>query len=149
MSLWFYVWIVTSIIFGIYIFRDYLKSPKYFKVRLWDYNKAVDIKDVEEKLIPAKDWKTHLMVISQWLFVTLFLGFVLFIFSEDSYLPEIIVCADEKYAEHYAKENQDEVNTFLSMKQKFKNEDGDYQMSIILCEETYTMYKDEFIKKYK
>lgn len=81
MSLWFYVWIVTSIIFGIYIFRDYLKSPKYFKVRLWDYNKAVDIKDVEEKLIPAKDWKTHLMVIAQWLFFTLFLGYILMIFS--------------------------------------------------------------------
>ncbi len=81
MSLWFYVWIVTSIIFGIYIFRDYLKSPKYFKVRLWDYNKAVDIKDVEEKLIPAKDWKTHLMVIAQWLIFTLFLGYILMIFS--------------------------------------------------------------------
>ena len=148
MSLWFYVWIITSIIFGIYIFYHYLKSPKYSKVRLWDYNKAVDINDVEERLIPTKDWKTHLMVISQWLFVTLFLGFVLFIFSEDSYLPEIIVCADEKYVEHYAKD-LDEVDTFLSMRQKFKNEDGDYQMSIILCEETYTMYKDEFIKKYK
>ena len=83
MSLWFYVWIITSIIFGIYRFRDYLKSPKYFKVRLWDrdINKAVDIKDVEERLIPAKDWKTHLMVITQWLFFTLFLGYILMIFS--------------------------------------------------------------------
>ena len=148
MSLWFYVWIITSITFGIYIFYHYLKSPKYFMVRLWDYSKAEEPEDVEKKYIPAKDWKTHLMVISQWLFVTLFLGFVLFIFSEDSYLPEIIVCADEKYVEHYAKD-LDEVDTFLSMRQKFKNEDGDYQMSIILCEETYTMYKDEFIKKYK
>lgn len=81
MSLWFYVWIVTSIIFGIYIFYHYLKSPKYSKVRLWDYNKAVDINDVEERLIPTKDWKTHLMVISQWLFFTLFLGYILMIFS--------------------------------------------------------------------
>ena len=83
MSLWFYVWIVTSIIFGIYIFRDYLKSPKYFKVRLWDrdMNKAVDINDVEEKLILAKDWRTHLMVIAQWLFFTLVLGYILLSFN--------------------------------------------------------------------
>ncbi len=149
MSLWFYVWIITSITFGIYIFYHYLKSPKYFKVRLWDHSKALELKDnVEERFVPAKNWKTHLMVISQWLLVTLFLGFVLFIFSEDSYLPEIIVCADEKYVENYA-ENLDEVNIFLGMSQKLKNEDSDYQMGIILCDEMYKMYTDEFIKKYK
>jgi len=81
MSLWFYVWIIVSIIFGIYIFRDYLKSSKYFMVRLWDYSKAEELKDVEKIYIPAKDWKTHLMVIAQWLFFTLFLGFILMIFS--------------------------------------------------------------------
>ena len=83
-TLWFYIWIFTSIIFGIYIFRDYLKSSKYGIVRLWNYNKldkAVDIKDVEERLIPTKDWETHLMLFAQWLFFTLFLGFVLWIFS--------------------------------------------------------------------
>ena len=82
MSLWFYVWIIVSIIFGIYIFRDYLKSPKYFKVRLWDHSKALELKDnVEERFVPAKNWKTHLWVIAQWLFFTLFLGFILMIFS--------------------------------------------------------------------
>ena len=57
-------------------------------------------------------------------------------------------CANEKYVE-YVKETQDEIDTFLGMRQKFKNEDGDYQMGLILCEEEYKMYKDEFIKKYK
>ena len=85
MPLWIYIWIITSIIFGIYIFRDYIKSPNYYKVRLWDrdMSKAIELKDIEERLIPAKDWKTHLMVIAQWLFVTIVLGFILFIFFQE------------------------------------------------------------------
>ena len=53
-----------------------------------------------------------------------------------------------KYSE-YVKETQDEIDTFLGMRQKFKNEDVDYAMGLILCEEEYKMYKDDFIKKYK
>ncbi len=82
MPLWFYIWIFTSIIVGIYFFYDYLKSPKYFMVRLWDYSKAEELKDVEKIYIPAKNWKTHLIVIAQWLFVTIVLGYILFIFNE-------------------------------------------------------------------
>ena len=57
MPLWIYIWIITSIIFGIYIFRDYIKSSNYYKVRLWDrdMSKAIELKDIEERLIPAKD----------------------------------------------------------------------------------------------
>ena len=85
MPLWFYIWIFTSIVFGLYLFYSYSKDPKYFKVRLWgrvDKNKAIELKDVEERFVPAKNWKTHLMVIAQWLFFTLVLGFVLLIFNE-------------------------------------------------------------------
>ena len=49
----------------------------------------------------------------------------------------------------FLKETQDEIDTFLGMRQKFKNEDVDYAMGLMLCEEEYKMYKDEFIKKYK
>ena len=54
-------------------------------VRLWgrDMSKAVELKDVEKVYIPAKNWKTHLMVIAQWLFVTIVLGFILFIFFQE------------------------------------------------------------------
>ena len=45
--------------------------------------RAIALKDIEERLIPAKDWKTHLMVIAQWLFATLVLGFILFIFFQE------------------------------------------------------------------
>ena len=81
MPLWFYIWIFTSIIVGIYFFYDYIKSPKYFMVRLWDHSKAEELKDVEKIYIPAKNWKTHLMLIAQWLFVTIVLGYILFIFN--------------------------------------------------------------------
>ena len=85
MQLWFYIWIITSIIVGIYFCYDYLKSPKYFMVRLWGkyHNKAVKLEDMEKVYIPAKNWKTHLMVIAQWLFATLVLGFILFIFFQE------------------------------------------------------------------
>ena len=79
MPLWFYIWIFTSIIFGIYIFRDYLKSPKYFKLQFWDIDKGR--REDKEHFIPRKDWKTHLIVIAQWLFFTLVLGYILFIFN--------------------------------------------------------------------
>ena len=46
-------------------------------------SKAIELKDIEERFIPAKDWKTHLMVIAQWLFATLVLGFILFIFFQE------------------------------------------------------------------
>ena len=85
MQLWFYIWIAISIIFGTYIFVRYIKEPKYFRVRLWGkyHNKAVKLEDMEEAFIPRKDWKSHLMVIAQWLFVTIVLGFILFIFFQE------------------------------------------------------------------
>ena len=54
-------------------------------VRLWGkyHNKAVKLEDMEKVYIPAKNWKTHLMVIAQWLFATLVLGFILFIFFQE------------------------------------------------------------------
>ena len=48
-----------------------------------DKNKAIKLKDVEEGFAPVRNWKTHLMVIAQWLFFTLVLGFVLFIFFQE------------------------------------------------------------------
>ena len=51
-------------------------------VRLWDYSKAEELKDFEKTYIPAKNWKTHLIVIAEWLFVTIVLGYILFIFNE-------------------------------------------------------------------
>ena len=80
--------------------------------------------------------------------VFLLLTFFLFFGLEEDNSDLVYDCANEKYSE-YVKETQDEIDTFLGMRQKFKNEDGDYQMGLILCEETYKMYKDEFIKKYK
>ena len=35
-----------------------------------DKNKAIELKDVEEGFAPVRNWKTHLMVIAQWLFFT-------------------------------------------------------------------------------
>ena len=83
MQLWFYIWIITSIIVGIYFCYDYIKSPNYYIIRLWDYSKAEELKDVEKIYVPSKNWKTHLMVIAQWLFVTIVLGFILFIFFQE------------------------------------------------------------------
>ena len=80
--------------------------------------------------------------------VFLLLTFFLFFGLEEDNSDLVYDCANEKYAE-YVKETQDEIDTFLGMRQKFKNEDGDYQMGLILCEEEYKMYKDDFIKKYK
>ena len=80
--------------------------------------------------------------------VFLLLTFFLFFGLEEDNSDMVYDCANEKYAE-YVKETQDEIDTFLGMRQKFKNEDGDYQMGLILCEEEYKMYKDDFIKKYK
>ena len=79
-----------------------------------------------------------------FILLTIFLFFVM----EEDNSDLVYDCANEKYAE-YVKETQDEIDTFLGMRQKFKNEDGDYQMGLILCEEEYKMYKDDFIKKYK
>ena len=80
--------------------------------------------------------------------VFLLLTFFLFFGLEEDNSDLVYDCANEKYVE-YVKETQDEIDTFLGMRQKFKNEDGDYQMGLILCEEEYKMYKDDFIKKYK
>ena len=80
--------------------------------------------------------------------VFLLLTFFLFFGLEEDNSDLVYDCANEKYSE-YVKETQDEIDTFLGMRQKFKNEDGDYQMGLILCEEEYKMYKDDFIKKYK
>ena len=80
--------------------------------------------------------------------VFLLLTFFLFFGLEEDNSDLVYDCANEKYSE-YVKETQDEIDTFLGMRQKFKNEDVDYQMGLILCEEEYKMYKDDFIKKYK
>lgn len=80
--------------------------------------------------------------------VFLLLTFFLFFGLEEDNSDLVYDCANEKYAE-YVKETQDEIDTFLGMRQKFKNEDVDYAMGLILCEEEYKMYKDDFIKKYK
>mgnify|MGYP006104822405 CR=1 FL=1 len=72
MSLWFYVWIITSIIFGIYIFYDYFKQPEHFKL--------LNKKEREDSKSLRRSYD-GILVLGQWLFFTLFLGYILMIFS--------------------------------------------------------------------
>ncbi len=126
--------VVVAVVLFIFNFVPY---------QLFNFFKYLFKGDKKKSLFSVKKLIRLISII--FLLLTIFLFFIF----EEYNTRLIYVCADVKYAEHYAKENQDEVDTFLGMRQKFKNEDGDYQMGIILCEEIYKMYKDEFIKKYK
>ena len=126
--------IVVAVVIFIFNFVPY---------QLLNFFKYLFKADTKKSLFSVKKLIRFISIV--FLLLTIFLFFVM----EEDNSDLVYDCANEKYAEYYAKENQDEVDTFLGMRQKFKNEDSDYAMGLILCEETYKMYKDEFIKKYK
>ena len=74
MSLWFYVWIIASIIWLIYLLQGAIRNLLY--------KKSLSKKDRErfdfESLRGRYD---DVIVFGQWLFFTLFFGYILMIFS--------------------------------------------------------------------
>ena len=125
--------IVVVVVFFIFNFIPY---------QLFNFLKYLFKEDKKKSLFSAKKLIRFMFIIF------LLLIFYLFFIAEEDNSNLVYDCADEKYSE-YVKETQDEIDTFLGMRQKFKNEDVDYAMGLMLCEEGYKLYKDEFIKKYK
>jgi len=72
MSLWFYVWITTSIIWLIYLLHGAIKNLLY--------EKRLSIKERKD-LISLRGKYDDVIVFGQWLFFTLFFGYILMIFS--------------------------------------------------------------------
>ena len=125
--------IVVAVVIFIFNFAPY---------QLLNFFKYLFKTDTKKSLFSVKKLIRFISIVFLLLIIFLF-----FIMEEDN-SDLVYECADEKYSE-YVKETQDEIDTFLGMRQKFKNEDVDYAMGLMLCEEEYKMYKDEFIKKYK
>ena len=83
------------------------------------------------------------------LIIFLIIIVILILYSNNDNQSLIYRCADAKYQEHYKdKEKQDEIDTFLSLRQNTKNQDQTYNIGITLCEEIYKLHKEEFLKEY-
>ena len=72
MSLWFYVWITISIIWLIYLLHGAIKNLLY--------EKRLSKKEREDSKSLRRSYD-GILVLGQWLFFTLFLGYILMIFS--------------------------------------------------------------------